>query len=123
MARMARFGPQAKEFMTGGANVVFIAAEKRHGIFRPEKFLRAHPTPFPFLLDEDRSVTKAYGVYLRLNYDGINLARPATFVIAPDGIIRWIYVGASQFDRSALDQVLEQVRSASPSSSAEPTRH
>ena len=37
--------------------------------FKPEEFLANNPAPFPFLLDEDRRVTKAYGVYHRLGLD------------------------------------------------------
>jgi peroxiredoxin len=91
---------------------VFIAAEKRTGMFNPQKFLDQHPTPFPFLLDEDRNVTKAYGVYHRLGVDAINIAHPATFVIGRDGVIRYIYVGASQTDRAPVEPVLDALKRA-----------
>ena len=107
---MAQFGPMAEEFRKARAGVVFIAAEKRAGMFQPEKFLATHPLEFPFLLDEDRSVTKAYGVYHRLAMDAINIARPATFVVDRGGTIRWIYVGSSQTDRAPMEQVLQQAR-------------
>lgn len=95
-----------------GANVLYIAAEKREGLFKPEKFLSEHPVSFPFLLDEHRHVTKAYGVYHRIGIDAINIAHPATFVIDAAGRIRYIYVGASQTDRAPFDQVLQAVRDA-----------
>lgn len=89
---------------------MFIAAEKRTGMFNPQKFLEEHPTPFPFLLDEDRVVTKAYGVYQRLGMDAINIARPATFVIGRDGVIQYLYVGASQVDRAPIEPVLDVLK-------------
>ncbi len=106
---MAQFGPVADRFRNAGAAVLFIAAEKRGGLFKPERYLAEHPAEFPFLLDEDRQVTKQYGVYHRLGLDAINIARPATFVIDSSGIVRWIYIGASQTDRAPIDQALAEV--------------
>ena len=91
---------------------MFIAAEKRNGMFNPQKFLSEHPTSFPFLLDEDRSVTKAYGVYHRLGVDAIHIAHPATFVVGRDATIRYIYVGANQTDRARIEQVLDALKKA-----------
>ena len=107
---MAQFEPLKDEFARLGACVIFIAAQKRGGMFKPEKFFDKNPVSFPFLLDEDRAVTKAYGVYHRIGKDAFNIAPPATFVVGRDGNIRWIYVGESQHDRAPLDTVLEQVR-------------
>jgi peroxiredoxin len=109
---MAQFGPSKETIEAFGGGLVFIAAEKRNGMFNPQKFLEQHPTPFPFLLDEDRAVTKAYGVYHRLGVDAINIARPASFVIGRDGIIRYLYVGATQVDRAPIEQVLDALKKA-----------
>jgi peroxiredoxin len=109
---MAQLGSTADQFLQAGASVVLIAAEKRKGMFNPEKFLQKNPTPFPFLLDEDRAVTKAYGVYHRLSFDAINIARPGTFVVDRAGTVCWIYVGNTQYDRAPVEQVLDAVRSA-----------
>jgi len=95
---------------TGG--LVYIAAEKRNGMFNPLRFLEQHPVSFPFLLDEDRSVTKGYGVYQRLGLDAINIARPATFVVGQDGLIKYSYVGSSQLDRAPVENVLDALQKA-----------
>lgn len=108
---MAQLGPYEEQFRQAGAEVILIAAEKSGAIFKPEEFLLKHPVPFPFLLDEDRKVTKMYGVYHRLGTDAIRIARPATFVVGRDGIIRYIFVGSSQTDRSPVGDVLQAVRS------------
>ena len=94
---------------------MFIAAEKRDGIFKPAKYLQKHPVAFPFLLDEDRTVTKAYGLYHRMGKDAINIAHPATLVIDKGGTVRYIYRGDNQMDRAPLEQVLEAVRKLSAS--------
>jgi peroxiredoxin len=109
---MAQLGPLAAEFEEAGARLALIAAEKREGIFKPAQFLARHPVPYPFLLDEDRRVTKAYGVYHRLGKDAFNIARPATFVAGRDGTIRFLYVGTNQHDRAPVEQVLQAVRAA-----------
>ena len=82
--------------------------------FKPAKYLEEHPISFPFLLDEDRTVTKAYGVYKRLGVDSFNIARPATFVIDATGIIRYIHVGATQTDRAPANEVLAAARNWAP---------
>ena len=109
---MAQFGPEVENFRQLGATVVFIAAEKRGGMFKPEEFLKKTPAPFPFLFDEDRKVTKEYGVYHRLGLDAINIARPATFVVERNGIVRWMYIGSSQMDRAPMERVLEEADKA-----------
>jgi len=85
---------------------VFIAAEKRDGLWRPLRFFEKHPIASLFLLDEDRSVTKAYGLHHALATDAINIAHPATLVIDRGSFIRYIYRGDNQLDRAPVDQVL-----------------
>jgi peroxiredoxin len=112
---MAQFGPEADRFKQAGLTVVFIAAEKREGMFKPEAFLKKTPAPFPFLLDEDRKVTREYGVYHRIGLDAINIARPATFVIDAKGVLRWMYIGSSQTDRAPMERVIEEATKATTS--------
>ncbi len=107
---MAQLEPHKDEIAGLGASLVYIAAEKRHGVFRPEKFLSDHPISFPFLLDEDRRVTKAYGVYHGLGLDAVNIAHPATFVVDGGGVARLIYVGLDQRDRLPVDAIIEVLR-------------
>ena len=112
---MAQVESIKSEIEQARAQLVFVAAEKSTGFWKPAKFLRSHPVSFPFLLDEDRSVTKAYGLYDRLSMDAINIARPATLVIDRDRMVRYIYRGDTQVDRSPMDEVLEAARKLSVS--------
>ncbi len=107
---MAQFEPYKAELEQAGVQAVFIAAEKREGIWKPAKFLAKHPVSFPFLLDEDRTVTKAYGLYQKLGRDAINIARPATLVIDRQDNIQYLYCGENQADRAPIEQVMEAVR-------------
>ena len=107
---MAQLEPHYAEFKQNGAQLVYIAAEKRDGLFKPAKFLERHPVSAPFLLDEDRTVTKAYGLYHRIGKDAINIAHPATLVIDREGVAQYIYRGDSQTDRAPVEQVLTAVK-------------
>lgn len=94
---------------------MYIAPEKSAGVWKPAKFLRSHPVAYPFLLDEDRAVTKAYGLYHQLGMDAIHIAHPATLVIDRHRKVEYIYRGDSQVDRAPFDQVMEAVRKLSVS--------
>lgn len=98
------------EIAQAGAELAYIAAEKRNGVFKPAKYLEKHPISYPFLLDEDRVVTKAYGLYHRIGMDALNIAHPATLVIDRERSVRYIYRGDNQHDRSPLEEVLRTVQ-------------
>ena len=93
-----------------GAQLAYIAAEKSTGVWKPGKYLQSHPVSYPFLLDEDRAVTKAYGLYHRLGVDAVNIAHPATLVIDRERKIGYIYRGDSQTDRAPFNLVMEAVK-------------
>src|ERR1700751_5038840 len=98
------------EIEQAGAELAYVAAEKRDGVFQPTKFLEKNPISFPFLLDEDRSVTKAYGLYHRVGLDALNIAHPATLVIDRERYVRFIYRGDNQHDRAPLADVMAAVK-------------
>jgi len=108
---MARFEP-LKERIAKAGSLFYVAAEKRGGLFKPEKFLVEHPVSFPFLLDEDRKVTHQYGVYQRIALDAFNIARPSSFVIDTSNIIRFLHMGTTQTDRAPIEQVLAALEQA-----------
>jgi peroxiredoxin len=103
---MTQLESRRPEIEAAGAQLAFIAAEKRGGVWKPGKFLEKHTLSGVFLLDEDRAVTKAYGLHHALGTDAINIAHPATLVIDRGGIVRYIYRGSNQLDRAPLDEVL-----------------
>ena len=103
---MTQFESRRPEIEAAGAQLAFLAAEKRDGVWRPGKFLEKHPISSVFLLDEDRAVTKAYGLHHALGTDAINIAHPATLVIDRGGSVRYIYRGDNQLDRAPIDEVI-----------------
>jgi peroxiredoxin len=110
---MTQFESRLPEIKAARAQLVFIAAEKRDGVWKPAKFLQKHPIAIPFLLDEDRTVTKAYGLHHALGTDAIDIAHPATLVIEGNGLIRYVYRGNNQLDRVSLDEVVREVQKLS----------
>ena len=109
---MAQVESIKEEVVRTGAAFTYIAAEKGEGFFKPRQFLEKHPVSFPFLLDEDRAVTKAYGLHHRFGKDAWNIAHPATLIIDRARSILYIYRGADQLDRAPLDAVLAAARKA-----------
>jgi peroxiredoxin len=109
---MTRVESMKGEIEQAGAEMAYIAAEKRNGVFKPAKFLGKNPISFPFLLDEDRSVTKAYGLYHRVGLDALNIAHPATLVIDRERNVQFIYRGENQHDRAPLEQVIAAAKKA-----------
>ena len=103
---MTQFESRGPEIKAAGAQLAFIAAEKRDGVWKPGKFLEKHPIDSVFLLDEDRSVTRDYGLHHAFGHDAINIAHPATLVIDRDRWVRYLYRGNKQLDRAPLDEVI-----------------
>ena len=62
--------------------------------------------PFNILIDRDREVAKAYGVWQRIGLDAWNIARPALFVIDRDRSIRYSFVASSQSEFAPEEKVL-----------------
>ncbi len=62
------------------------------------EFATREGIPFPLLADADREMIRAYGVYVRLNIEGWNMARPSVLLIDPEGILRKLWVGSHQRD-------------------------
>jgi peroxiredoxin len=111
---MTQFESRRPEIEALGAQLAFLAAERRNGVWKPGRFLEKHPIASVFLLDEDRAVTKAYGLHHALGTDAINIAHPATLIICRDddrsGLVRYIYRGENQLDRAPLDEVLSALQ-------------
>jgi len=107
---MTQVESRRKEIDAVGAQLAFIAAEKRDGVWKPGKFLEKHPVAGVFLLDEDRVATKAYGLHHALSTDALNIAHPGTLIIDRNGLVRYIYRGDNQHDRAPLDEVIEGLR-------------
>jgi thioredoxin-dependent peroxiredoxin len=89
-----------ERFQEAGAEVLAISAESAAS---SEAYLRAHPLPYPTLIDEDHTVFDAYDATSRLMSLG---QRPALFVVDAAGVIRFGDVGAQQWNIPSNQAVL-----------------
>lgn len=64
------------------------------------------PYRFPILCDGDRKVIKAYGVWHPLGIDAFNSAHPASFLIDATRVLRYSFVGSTQFQRAPMSEIL-----------------
>jgi methyl-accepting chemotaxis protein len=106
---MTQFESAYDEFLNRGAAVVVIAAQKLNGLFKGKKQIQQRKYRFPVLFDENREVTRAFGVHHAIGIDAFNIARPAIFVINAEGKICWIAVSPSQTERPRLEDILTAI--------------
>ena len=74
--------------------------------------------PFAVLADPGRRAITAYGVFHEQEPKGRLLARPAVFVIDPNGKISYQAVGDAPTDRPATEMILAAVAAATALSRA-----
>lgn len=95
-----------KDFTDRGVRVAAVLAQKMD---RVQEYLERATFPYPLLVDEDRNVVKEYGVHVKVSWEAYNIARPATFILDREGVIRYEYVGSTQFDFPDDDDVLNVI--------------
>ncbi|MCG9129924.1 peroxiredoxin family protein [Candidatus Poribacteria bacterium] len=66
---------------------------------------------YPLLVDKERNVIKSYGVYHWLSFEAYNIARPSTFLIDKQGIIKYMYIGSHQFDLVDQTELIDCLKS------------
>jgi alkyl hydroperoxide reductase subunit AhpC len=64
---------------------------------------------FPILEDKNHRVIDRYGI---LNPDGKGWPHPATYVIDPEGIVRWKFVEVDYTKRPTNEQILLALRNS-----------
>lgn len=89
--------------MARGVQIVVILAQRAE---RVRRYIEDTGLPFDILIDESREVSKAYGVWHRVGLDAWNIARPAVFLIHPDGSIRYAFVARGQHEFPSHDDIL-----------------
>jgi peroxiredoxin len=105
MDQMARRLPELEK---RGVRVIAVVAQKAGSAGAD---LKNEPYPFPVLSDASRAVVKEYGVYVRANFESINIARPSTFVIDAKGVVRFMHVASIQFEFASWDDILSTLDS------------
>ncbi len=73
-----------------------------------KKFKDKRNAPFIFLSDENLDVIKLYGIYHKWHdEERQHIPYPVTFVVKPDGIVAWVYLGLVPRDRPKVEDVLK----------------
>lgn len=101
---MGHIRKNLQEFEKGNAAVVGILAQDAEKV---REYLADKSFPFPFLVDEERTVVKDYGVHVNVNFESYNIARPSNFILDGDGIIRYIYIASHQMDFPKDEELLK----------------
>jgi len=83
--------------------VVAVVAEKSASVRR---YIEETGLPFNILVDESRSVLKAYGVWHRIGLDALNIARPALFLVDRSGRIRYSFIADRQHEYPSHEEIL-----------------
>ncbi len=96
-----------------------IAAIYGQGFGAVRKFAEREQFPFPVLVDANRSVIRQYGVYVRINFESWNMARPSTVLIDSAGIVRFVFVGKNQLEWPTHEMLFASLEgAAAPDESA-----
>ena len=61
---------------------------------------------FPLLEDKDHKVIDRYGI---LNPNGKGWPHPSTYIIDPDGIVRWKFIEVDYRKRPSNQQILQEL--------------
>ena len=84
-----------------GKRVVILAVNLAEPDSRVRKFLDAMPVRFPILMDREAAVAKAWQAKLL----------PATFVVGPDGVIRYRHLGELDWSKPEVRaQIIQLVK-------------
>jgi peroxiredoxin len=92
------------DLRAAGLGVLAVFCQSRPAV---AAWLERHPVPFPVLVDDDRSRAKAWGVYQRLSYDALNIARPASFVVGTDHRVLYARISRHQADHAPIEEIVE----------------
>jgi peroxiredoxin len=103
---MSEIEKNMPELEKRGAGTATIAAQRPDGM---QDHLKSHPYPFPVLADAGRKVVKEYGVYVRANFESINIARPANFVLDAAGTIKFIHIASVQFEFASFAHIFATI--------------
>ena len=83
-----------------------IVADRRE---KMRRYIEETGLPFDVLIDERQDVIRAYGVWHRFGFVVRSVARPAAFLIDPDGSIRASWIGSNQTQFPSAEEILERV--------------
>lgn len=66
--------------------------------------------PFPVLSDMELTAAKKYGLIHEKGYMLQDVSRPATFLLGPDRVIKWMRAADNIRPRPAFEEIFEAMR-------------
>ncbi|MCX6101069.1 MAG: peroxiredoxin family protein [Candidatus Bipolaricaulota bacterium] len=100
---MSEIQKNISELEKRGAGTVTIMAQDPA---RMQGYLKDHRYPFHVLADADRKVVREYGVYVKANFESVNIARPANFVLDAAGTVKFIHIASVQIEFASFTDIL-----------------
>ena len=92
---IAELRRQAPAYERLGVQLLGITTQGADGV---ADYVRREQIPFPILTDAGRAVTRLYGVYNLISYEGVNLPHNAIFLLDRAGVIRYVHVSLRSTD-------------------------
>ena len=83
--------------------MVLVVAQRSEKVRR---YVEETGLPLNILVDESRDVLRAYGVWHRVGFDALNIARPSLFLIDRDRSIRFSFVAERQHEFPSHEEIL-----------------
>ena len=109
---MRGFQRRLSEFDARGVRVVGISVDSPEVSQRHSQKLGY---AFPLLSDPDAKIIRRYDVlHPGAGPKGVDIARPAEFLLDPNGIVRWVNLTENIAVRARPEQVLEALNQLSP---------
>lgn len=106
-ARLGELAAARAAFREAGARVLVVVCEDPGTAAR---YFAAHPSPLTVLVDSERRVARAFGVYHRFGLGAWNIARPASFLIDRAGFLRTVFVARLPIEAAKVDELLATLR-------------
>ena len=96
-----------EDFRNAGAEVLTLSVDDIEHNAKVSKSLGLN---FPILSDVENTVIRAWGVVDQGGgIGGADIARPATFILDAEGIIRWRDLASNWRIRSSPDEIIEAI--------------
>ena len=89
-----------------GVQVTAVVSQSSQAVRR---YIEETGLPFNILIDDSRTVLKAYGVWHAVGLASWNIARPALFLIDPSRAIRYSFVADRQHEFPSHEEIVEAI--------------